>query len=76
MHSKIRKEAIIIIYERIKKLCDEKGISIMALERDSQLANGTIGGWRESVPKVDSLYRVARQLGVSIDELVDNALQK
>lgn len=50
-------------------------MSIMALEHESQLGNGTIGGWRKSNPQVESICRVAKVLGVSVDELVGHALE-
>lgn len=59
-----------MVYENIKKLCSEKGISIAAVEKEAGIGNGVIGGWREGSPRVDSLMKVANVLGTSLDELV------
>lgn len=59
-----------IIYETIKALCDRKGMTIKALEEKAGIANGTIGKWRDSVPSVDTIKKVADVLRVSIDYLV------
>lgn len=62
-----------MIYENVKKLCDEKGLSIMALEKEAGLSNGTVGGWRTSTPTAVSLQKVACILGVSMEELMKEA---
>jgi len=59
------------IYEKIKKLADERGISIYALEKKSDLENGAIGKWRKSSPILSNLQKVADALEVPITELVE-----
>lgn len=59
-----------MLFEKIKKLADEKHLSIKELESQAGLANGTIGKWRESEPGALNLYKVSKILGTSIDELV------
>lgn len=59
-----------MIYERIKKICQEKGMSIRALEEQAGLGNGVVGGWRESSPRVDSLQLVADVLDIPIEYLI------
>jgi len=51
------------IYSRIKNLADEKGLSIAEVERKSDLGNGSIRRWDESIPTADKLHRVAKFLG-------------
>ena len=60
-----------MIYDKIKELCDKKGIPIYKLEKEAGLGNGTIGGWQTSSPTVDSLKAVARVLGVKASKLID-----
>ena len=60
-----------MIYERIKKLADEKGISIYALEKKAGLKNGAIGKWRKSSPTLESLEAVANALEVSVGSLIE-----
>lgn len=59
-----------MLFDKLKRLADEKGISIKQLEEQAGLANGTIGKWRESEPSVMNLSRVTQILGASIDDLI------
>lgn len=59
-----------MIYENVKRLCDEKSMSIMALEKAAGLANGTVGRWRNSIPTAVSLQKVASVLEVSMETLM------
>ena len=45
---------------KIKELCEERGISIRALERALELGNGTIARWDVSRPSVDKIAKVAK----------------
>lgn len=60
-----------MVYDKIKKLADEKGISIYALEKKAGLENGAIGKWRKSSPTISSLQKVADALEVPITKLVE-----
>ena len=60
-----------MIFENVKRLADEKGMSIRAIENQVGLANGTIGKWREREPSVINLNKVAQVLEVTIDELIE-----
>ena len=62
------------MYKKIKTLCDEKGISVTTLEKEVGLSNGSIGKWKGSVPKVDSLKLVADYFEVTVDYLLKNTL--
>lgn len=57
------------MFERVKELCAERGININQLETKLGFSIGTIGHWRESVPKADKLLAVADELGVSASYL-------
>lgn len=56
-----------MIYEKIKRLCDEKNISIYRVEKDLEFSTSTITKWKESSPTFDNLVKVADYLGVPID---------
>lgn len=58
-----------MIYDNIKTLADKKGISIAEIEKRARIGNGIIGKWKESSPNIDSLVKVAKVLGVSINTL-------
>ena len=51
-----------MVYDKVKKLADKRGISIYALEREAGLPNGAISKWRESSPTLKSLQAVAGAL--------------
>ena len=61
------------MYEVIKKLCDEKGISISKLEKDAGLGNGTIRHWKKGIPRLDSLESVAKVLGIKVTTLINKS---
>jgi sucrose phosphorylase len=62
------------VLEKVKKLADEKGISIAALEKQAGLANGTIGKWRDSDKgvRVSSLAAIAKILDVPMEKLLED----
>lgn len=59
-----------MIYENVKAICEKKGLTIMALEQKAGLANGTVGGWRVSIPTSISLQKVASVLEVAMEDLL------
>lgn len=59
-----------MIYENIQKITKEKGISIGLVERECNLANGTIGKWKEVAPSAINLLKVAKYLGTTVDSLL------
>ena len=60
-----------MIYERIKVLCEKKGISICSLEKQAGLGNGVIRGWKKSSPTVSNLQEVAKVLKVKVSKLLE-----
>lgn len=61
-----------MIYSNVKKICDERKISIASLERAIGLGNGTISGWRNSNPRVDILKKVTDYFEVSLEYFLDD----
>jgi len=59
-----------LIYENIKKICEEKKVSVAYVEKTAGLGNGAIGKWNDSSPTVDNLQKVARVLKVSVSRLL------
>lgn len=59
-----------MILDNIKFLCGRNNISIAALEKEAKIGNGTIARWDESLPRVDSLQKVADHFGVTVDALL------
>lgn len=60
------------MYEKVKALATQKGMSIAKLEKAAGLGNGTIGKWRTSEAgiRLASVRSIAKVLGVSIEELL------
>lgn len=42
----------IVIYDNVKKLCDQKGISIWRLERDLGFSNRSVSKWNDNEPGI------------------------
>lgn len=51
--------------DRIKMICEQRGISISKLERECGFANAYIAGLRKGTMPADRLQKVADFLGVS-----------
>lgn len=64
-----------MIYENIRRLCRERGISITRLEQDTGLGNGTVCRWRQCDPTVTRLKLVADYFGVTLESLLASAKQ-
>lgn len=58
------------IKDRVKKLCQNQGISVSELEKRLVIGNGTIGRWNYSKPRAEVLAKVAAYFSVSSDYLL------
>lgn len=58
------------IYDKIKAMCEEKGMSVRQLELAAGLKNGAISKWNDSSPTIKSLKAVADVLKVKVDKLI------
>lgn len=58
------------IYDKIKAICKEKGMSVRQLEMSAGLKNGAISKWNDSSPTIKSLKAVADVLKVKVDKLI------
>lgn len=59
-----------MIYDRIKVVCRQKGISVTQVEKKAGLSNGAISKWNKVSPTVDNLQAVSKILGCSVDDLL------
>lgn len=59
------------LYDKVKAKADEMGKSIMAVETEAEVANGTISGWKTGKPYAETLAKVARVLETTVDELLN-----
>lgn len=58
------------IVEKIKERAAVKGLTIRKLEITAELSNGAIARWNEKTPSIDKVFRVAKVLGCTVDELI------
>lgn len=56
-----------MVLKRIKALCEERKVSISALEKSLGFGSGTIFRWENSSPSVENLKKVADYFGVDIN---------
>lgn len=61
-----------MLYDKVLHFCKEKNIPLYIFEKECGLGNGTITGWKNSNPRIDSLQKVAKKMGVSIEKLLEN----
>ena len=59
------------VYETIKEMCKEHGISIHELERRAGIGNGTIGRWKNSTARLSSIEKAAGVFGVTAAQIID-----
>lgn len=58
------------MYEKIKKIADERGVSIYRIEKDTGLSNGAISKWNKAQPSSSNLMKVAEYLKVDMKDLL------
>lgn len=63
-----------MIYEVIKEIADQKGISIYRIEKDCGMSNGIIAKWGKTAqqsPKVNNLIKVAEYLETPLETFLE-----
>lgn len=60
-----------MLYDNVKRLCEEKEISILSLEKSLGFPRSSICKWNENEPGIRKVQKVAEFLGVSIEELLE-----
>lgn len=64
-----------MIYNNVKKICEEKKKSISQMERDLAFPRGSVYKWDESVPSVTKVQKVADYFGIPIEQLLADATE-
>lgn len=64
------------LYEVVKKVAKNRGISISQIEKEAGLARSSICKWKKNSPSIANLKKVADVLGMSTSELIHNAEQE
>lgn len=62
-----------MLYDRVKQLCTDNGITITELERTLKFGNGTIHNWDKSDPSIGKAAAVAKYFEIGLDTLVSNS---
>ena len=62
------------LLSKIKDLCKNKSITIVALEKHLGIGAGTISRWNKATPYFDKIEAIADYFQVSIDELSGHAI--
>ena len=62
--------------DKIRELAKKKNLSITRLEEELHFSNGTICKWKDTGASSNSLYIVAKFLGVSSDDLLEVVVEE
>lgn len=58
------------LVKSIKKRADRAEMTIDQIEREAGLAERTIRRWDDHSPSIDKVFRVAKVLGCTVDDLL------
>lgn len=59
------------LFEKVMEKAKEKGIRITNLEKAAGMSKGSICKWEHGNPRINNLQAVAKVLGVSIIDLIE-----
>ena len=65
-----------MLYDNVKRVCSEKGVSVGYVEKQCELSNGSISKWNENEPGIRKVQKVAEVLGVPIEKLLEDELER
>ena len=57
------------LYDRIKALCAQKGISVRELEKQMGFSYGSVAKWKNHAPSFDKIVKIADFFGVPNEAL-------
>lgn len=61
-----------MFYERLKAVCNDKGVKITPLLKELGISTGITGNWKKDIlPKCEILIKIADKLEVSTDYLLE-----
>lgn len=58
------------IFEKVKELCNSRGITIPQLEKSLGFGNRAIYKWQTTSPSIEKIMAVANFFNISVDELI------
>lgn len=59
------------LYQKIKKLCKERDVSVYCVEQDLEFSTGSVSKWDVSIPSADKLQRLAKYFDVPIEYFLE-----
>lgn len=59
-----------MVLHNIKKICNEKRVALSNVERLAGLSPNSVYRWDETMPAADKLFRVAKVLGTTVEDLL------
>lgn len=60
-----------MLYDNVKKICEQKNVSIMQLEQILGFPRSYICKWNDIEPGIRKVQKVADYLGVPIEKLLE-----
>jgi len=58
-------------FRKVMQFCEKEGIPLYTFEKECGLGNGTIRGWEKGSPRLDSLEKVAKRMGMQVKDLLE-----
>lgn len=58
------------VFDRVKRLCDQKEISLSQLEENLEIGNGSAYKWKKHDPTLKMLKKLSEYFDVSVDYLL------
>lgn len=68
--NKFRGKKVLIVYARVKQLCESNGITVTELEVKLGFSRGSLCKWNTNTPSITKVKLVADYFGVTIDEFM------
>lgn len=59
-----------VVFERVKKVADDRGLSLQEVATKAGLGLNSIYGWKKKDPSISRITEVAKVLDVSVDYLL------
>ena len=60
-----------MLYDNVRRMCEQKGISVSMLEKKMEFSNGSISKWNDNEPGIRKVQNVADYFGVAIEDLLE-----
>lgn len=65
-----------MLYDNVRRMCEQKGISVSMLEKKMEFSNGSISKWNDNEPGIRKVQKVADYFGVAIEDLLEQEVRE